>query len=256
MLSKNSIKYLRSLSTKKYRNSYGKFIAEGPKVVADLAGSQYKISELYALQKWIDENPDIAKQISSVNSITEEELHKISLLTTPNQVLAVADIPELKFETSIAETSLIIALDDIRDPGNLGTIIRIADWFDIKHIICSENCVDVYNPKTVQASMGSVCRVKVYYENIGGLLKSLSKNIAVYGAFLEGKAIYEETFAKNGIIIIGNEANGISPEIEKLISKKISIPSGNNKGIHAESLNASIATAIICSEINRQKGFL
>jgi RNA methyltransferase, TrmH family len=256
MLSTNTIKHLRSLSIKKYRNLYGKFIAEGPKIVSELAGSNLKISDLYALQNWVDANSTLMGKVGSLNIITEEQLNKISSLSTPNQVLAVVEIPEIKFNAGIAESSMIIALDDIRDPGNLGTIIRIADWFGMTHIVCSENSVDTYNPKTVQASMGSISRVQIYYENIADLINSVSQSIIVYGAFLEGKPIYEESFAKNGIIVIGNEANGISPEIEKLVSKKISIPSGNNNGIHAESLNASIATAIICSEMNRQKAFL
>jgi RNA methyltransferase, TrmH family len=255
MLSTNTIKYLRSLSIKKYRNLYGKFIAEGPKIVSELAGSNLKISDLYAIQNWVDENSYQTGKVSSVNIITDEQLNKISCLSTPNQVLAVVEIPEIKFDKGIAETSMIIALDNIRDPGNLGTIIRVADWFGMSHIVCSENSVDAYNPKTVQASMGSISRVHIYYENIADLLKSVSQTINVYGAFLEGKTIYEESFSKTGIVVIGNEANGISYEIEKLISKKICIPSGNNNRIHAESLNASVATAIICSEMNRQKDF-
>jgi RNA methyltransferase, TrmH family len=255
MLSNNTIKYLRSLSIKKYRNLNGKFIAEGPKIVSELASSNYIISDLYALQSWTDENAAIVGKVNSVQCLSEDQLKKISSLSTPNKVLAVVEIPNITFDKGITETSMIIALDDIRDPGNLGTIIRVADWFGLKHIVCSENSVDAYNPKTVQASMGSICRVQIYYENITDLLKSVPKTINIYGAFLEGKPIYEESFTQNGIIVVGNEANGISPVIEKLVRKKISIPSGHNHGNHAESLNASIATAIICSEMNRQKVF-
>jgi TrmH family RNA methyltransferase len=241
---------------KKYRLQHGNFIAEGPKIVSELADSELKITELFAVKSWLDNNADISEKVASIEIITEDELAKISSLSTPNQVLAVAEIPVRKFDLSLANNSMVIVLDEIRDPGNLGTIIRIADWFGIKHIVCSENCVDAYNSKTVQASMGSICRIPVYYEDVVNLFNRTSKNISKYGAFLDGTSVYEERFDHNGFLVIGNESNGISAEIEKLINKKISIPSGNKTGKHAESLNASIATAIICSEINRQKSQL
>ena len=254
MLSKSTIKYIHSLSLKKYRGIHGKFIAEGPKIVSELLESDLKISELFALQEWTETNSEQYANVNSVTTISESELQKISTLSTPNQVLAIVDIPERHFSNAFARESMVIVLDDIRDPGNLGTIIRIADWFGIHHIVCTENCVDAYNPKTVQASMGSIGRVNLYYEDVAGMLQSAAKDVAIYGAFLEGEPIYKVSFAKNGFLVIGNEANGISTEIEKLISNKISIPSGSKTGNHAESLNASIATAIICSEMNRQKG--
>jgi RNA methyltransferase, TrmH family len=254
MISKNKIKFIQSLHLKKYRVMYGKFIAEGPKLVSDIASSDLKITELYALPAWFSENPDITRKVSSAEAVSEEELLKISLLSTPNQVLAIVEIPERNFNLSFAEETMVIALDDIRDPGNLGTIIRIADWFGIKHIVCSENCVDACNPKTVQATMGSISHVNVYYQNLEELLSKANESLAIYGAFLEGNPVYNEALSRNGFLVIGNEANGISPEIEKLIKKKISIPSGNKSSLHVESLNASIATAIICSECNRQSG--
>ena len=238
---------------KKYRLQHGNFIAEGPKIVTELAESELKIIELFAVKSWLDENPQIIDKVKSVEIITEDELAKISSLSTANLVLAVAEIPVRVFDQSIVDDSMVIVLDEIRDPGNLGTIIRIADWFGIKHIVCSENCVDAYNSKTVQASMGSICRIPVYYENVVNLFNQTSKTISKYGAFLDGTSVYEERFDKNGFLVIGNESNGISAEIENLINKRISIPSGNSSEKHAESLNASIATAIICSEMNRQK---
>jgi RNA methyltransferase, TrmH family len=256
MLSKNTIKYIRSLAIKKYRSINGKFIAEGPKIVSELALSDYKITELFALQNWVDENFSLIGKAGFAEIITTDQLNSISLLSTPNQVLAIVEIPETKFDLSISETSIVIALDDIRDPGNLGTIIRIADWYGMRHIVCSVKSVDAYNSKTVQASMGSISRVNIYYEDLRELLNKASQQNVVYGAFLKGNSIHEESFAKNGFIVIGNEANGISPEIEKLISKKISIPFGKDTVLHAESLNASIATAIICAEINRQNIYL
>lgn len=255
MISKNTIKFVRSLTLKKYRNLNAKFIVEGPKIVPEIANSDLVITDLFALQYWIDNNSTIADKAKSVQIITEDELSKISSLTTPNQVLAIAEIPQRNFLMDNAETSIVIALDDIRDPGNLGTTIRIADWFGIKHIVCSMDCVDAYNPKTVQASMGSISRVNVYYENLADLMQKTSGKMQIYGAFLEGDPIFKISFAENGFLVIGNEANGISPEIEKLITQKISIPTGNPTGLHAESLNASIATAVICSEIIRQKAY-
>ena len=252
-LSKSTIKLIHSLTVKKYRSLHGMFIAEGPKIVSELIESNLLVSGLYALKQWIDENASVSAKVKSITCITEQELSKISLLSTPNQVLALVEIPQRIFQPALAEKSMIIALDDIRDPGNLGTIIRIADWFGFNHIVCSETCVDAYNPKTVQASMGSISRVNIYYEDLPLLLAQIQNTLPVYGAFLEGNPLYTESFAPNGFIVIGNEANGISSEIEKLISYKISIPSGNQNKLHAESLNASIATAIICSEFNRQR---
>jgi TrmH family RNA methyltransferase len=256
MLSKNAIKYIHSLTIKKYRGIHGKFIAEGPKLVSELAESNLLIYELYASEDWLKLNSSIISKVSSVKSISVEELSKISSLSTPNQVLAVVDIPEREFEINIVNDSMVIILDDIRDPGNLGTIIRIADWFGLRHIVCSSNSVDTYNSKTVQASMGSIGRVNVYYSNLAEIMLKVPAVVPVYGAYLEGNPIYKETFAKNGLLVIGNEANGISNEIAKFITKKISIPAGDQSEVHAESLNASIATAIICSEMNRQKAFL
>ncbi len=235
---------------------YGKFIAEGPKIISELLKSNLEISELYAVPGWIETNSSITSTINSIHIISEEELAKISSLITPNQVLAVIAIPDRKPSGKIGKDSMVIALEDIRDPGNLGTIIRIADWFGIKEIICSENCVDAYNPKSVQASMGSIGRVNIYYCDLAEILGRGRNEVPVYGAFLEGTPIYSESLTGKGFIVIGNEANGISPTIEKLITTKISIPPGNNTGVRAESLNASIATAIICSEINRQKEFV
>ncbi len=250
MISKNEIKFIRSLSLKKFRIQSGKFVAEGSKIVADLLSSSFKISTLYALENWIRSNSQLSQKADSVIAVSADELKKISSLTTPNQVLAIADIPKTTYDAEVSSQSMIIALDDIRDPGNLGTIIRIADWFGYRTIVCSESCVDAYNSKTVQASMGSIARVEIFYLDLKTVLKN--SGLAVYGAFLDGRTVYDETFDKTGFLVIGNEANGISPEIEKLITHKIFIPAGNTFGMHAESLNASIATAVICSEIQRQ----
>jgi len=252
MLTKNTIKYIKSLSSKKFREIHGSFIAEGPKIVEDMACSALKIEKLFATQQWLDENVSLTKNINDVFCVTAKELSSISLLTTPNQVLTTVKIPEPVFDLHLAEQALVITLDDIRDPGNLGTIIRIADWFGFKHILCSETSVDAYNPKCIQATMGSVARVNIYYENVQEILKQCSGSTQIYGAFLSGDNIYNGQLENKGFLIIGNEANGITPEIEKLVKKRLFIPSTNDSATHAESLNASAATAIICSEFFRR----
>jgi TrmH family RNA methyltransferase len=251
MLSKNRIKYLTSLQVKKYREESNQFIAEGVKMVDELLNSSFKINEIFALNEWIEKNH--SKTNILVTEIDQKELERISGLSTPNQVVALVDIPRRLINIHEIYSDLVIVLDEIRDPGNLGTIIRIADWYGIKNIVCSENSVDVYNPKVVQATMGSIARVDVFYTNLNSFISKTPKNINIYGTLLEGENIYLNDLSQNGIIVIGNEAKGISKDILPLITNKIHIPSfAINKNNKAESLNASIATAIICSEFRRR----
>ncbi len=251
MLSKNNIKFLTSLHVKKYREENAQFIAEGVKLVGELLNSNFNIIEIFALKEWIVKNPSINKV--QVTEIDSKELERISGLSTPNQVVALVEIPKSEISFKEIYTDLVLALDDIKDPGNLGTIIRIADWFGIKNIVCSQNSVDVYNPKVVQATMGSIARVNVFYTNLYDLISSAPKDINIYGSLLEGENIYTKEISSEGIIVIGNEAKGISADILPLITEKIHIPSfAVNKNNKAESLNASIATAIICSEFKRR----
>jgi len=252
MLTKNTVKYIRSLSAKKFREIYGSFIAEGPKIVSDIIHSSLVIEKLFATGQWLEENSEIVKQVAEVSCITEKELSEISQLTTPNNVVAIVKTPVFRFTSDIAVNSLVITLDDIRDPGNLGTIIRIADWFGYRHILCSLTSVDAFNPKCIQATMGSIARVYIYYGDLQQILNQSLGKTTVYGAFLSGTNIYNETLGSNGFLIIGNEANGISPEISSLVSDRLFIPSGNKSGTGAESLNASAAAAIICSEFFRR----
>ena len=177
------------------------------------------------------------------------------MLKTPQQVLAVFRQPEYVLNTSILRDSLCLALDDVQDPGNLGTIIRLADWFGIEHIICSSNTVDIYNPKTVQATMGGIARVKTYYTPLPDLIRSLG-DIPVYGTFLDGKNIYGQPLSRNGLIVMGNEGNGISKEVEALINQKLYIPNYPQERETSESLNVAIATAIVCAEFRRQAASL
>lgn len=246
LLSKAQIKLICSLHLKKYREAEGLFIAEGKKIVEELVDSDIEIKQIYALQEYV------ASLASAVpcTIVTREQLEKISALSTPQGILAVCRIPKGKATEPDLKKELVLALDDIRDPGNLGTIMRIADWFNIKHIYCSEECVDAYNPKVVQASMGSVARVKVHYTYLPAMLKDRA-GVKVYGALLSGKNIYKTDDIKaNGVLIIGNESNGISKEVEQYVNTPVSIPTYNPKG--PESLNAAIATAILCAEIRRR----
>jgi TrmH family RNA methyltransferase len=256
MLSKNQIKHLTSLRQKKYREENGQFIAEGSKTVTDLLESNFNVLSIYALPGWIKENDLLLQNHNGgVFPVTEGELSRISNLTTPNQVLAQIEIHTHTFETAKLEHELVLVLDDISDPGNLGTIIRIADWFGINYIICSEFSVDVYNPKVIQATMGSVSRVNVHYAYLGGFLKELPFTPKVYGTMLEGENIYETDLSPEGFIIIGNEARGISNDLQQHITHRLHIPAFTegkiDRGV-AESLNASVAAALVCGEFRRR----
>ncbi|MBC7695951.1 MAG: RNA methyltransferase [Burkholderiales bacterium] len=250
MISKNQIKYIQSLHSKKHREEEGLFIVEGIKLVTEfIHDHKFEIKELFATIEYIDERRSVLeKNYIKFSEISAEDLKKISLLANPNQVLAIVKITHAKFDPSPLINSTAIYLDDIRDPGNMGTIIRIADWFGIRQVICSPNSTEVYNPKTLQASMGAILRVNVITLAFDQLLPHL-KNIPVYGAVLEGENIYTSKL-QTGVIIIGNEANGISNEVMKHITNRITIPAANSNG--SESLNAANACAIICSEFHRQ----
>lgn len=255
MLTKNEIKHISSLSQKKYREIHQEFIAEGVKVVEELIKSRFIIKKIFSNDEWHSHNYSLLTK-SNIESeiISEKELERISALTTPNQVLAVVSIPENIITDFNPANELILVLDDIKDPGNLGTIIRTADWFGIKKIICSENTVDVYNPKVIQSAMGSLFRIEIIYSELTEFLKQLNKKINIYGALLEGESIYNKNLSNTGIIIIGNESKGISDGIRPFISDRLYIPQGNpsKDDDNPESLNASIAAAIICYEFSRQ----
>ena len=247
-LSKNRIKYIRSLELKKNRKADKVFLAEGPKLVGDLLG-HFRCRFLIATAEWLSAHKHLS--VEDITEVSEEELSRASLLKTPQQVLAVFEQPEEAMDASVIGRSLCLALDDVQDPGNLGTIIRLADWFGIEHIFCSPNTVDVYNPKTVQATMGALARVKVHYCSLPQLIESLA-DIPVYGTFLSGNIIYAESLSAHGLIVMGNEGKGVSPEVEKLINKKLYIPNYPQERETSESLNVAIATAVVCSEFRRR----
>lgn len=247
-LSKNKIKYIRSLEQKKIRKEEKVFLAEGPKLVGDLLG-HFHCRFLAATSSWLNEHASVPAD--EMAEVTLDELSRASLLKTPQQVLAVFEQPEYTLDTAVLQNSLCLALDDVQDPGNLGTIIRLADWFGIEHILCSPNTVDVYNPKTVQATMGGIARVKVHYIPLPVLIRSLGE-VPVYGTFLDGKNMYEQPLSRNGLIVMGNEGNGISKEVERLINRKLYIPNYPQNRETSESLNVAIATAVVCAEFRRQ----
>uniref|UniRef100_UPI003FF0B8F6 RNA methyltransferase n=1 Tax=Segatella copri TaxID=165179 RepID=UPI003FF0B8F6 len=265
MISKNKIKYIRSLELKKNRNKEGKFVAEGFKVVDDLLALQ-PADLIVATQEWLH-GKHFADQ-TEVIEVTEEELKKVSFLQHPQQVLAVfrqdtgcnkqdsnnsqEEAEEKNFGFSKINTQeLSLALDGVQDPGNLGTIIRIADWFGITHIYCSQDTADVYNPKVVQATMGSIARVKVEYGNLLALVESLPADVPVYGTLLDGDNIYQQQLENRGLIVMGNEGKGISPALAKKVNRRLLIPNFPEGRATADSLNVAIATAITCSEFRR-----
>ena len=241
MISKSQLKYIQSLGQKKHRDEESVFIAEGPRLVKELLlNKNAELTHLYALQKWKHSNERILSGINVVE-ITERELERISQLKAPNEVVAVFR----QFKITEPETNgrVSLVLDAIQDPGNLGTIIRIADWFGISQIICSPDCADVYNSKVVQATMGSIARVRVFSTDLEEWLKL--QTIRIYAALLEGKDVTKMTGLKEGLIIIGNESKGIRDELLQHVNEKITIP---RRG-EAESLNAAVATGIILSHL-------
>ena len=240
MLSKNQIKLITSLQQKKYRKQHQLFFAEGIKVIEELLVSKFELQAIYTTELL-----DFDVATDKIHTINANELKKISALTTPNTCLAVFKIP---MEKKLEENGLIVALDNIRDPGNLGTIIRLCDWFGITQLICSSETVDIYNPKVVQATMGSIGRVAVFYQDLAAFLKKTQ--LPVFGTFMEGENVYQKSLPQNGILVMGNEANGISESVSKSITQKLSIPRFG-KLQQTESLNVATATAILLSEFKR-----
>lgn len=238
LVSKSQTKLITSLQQKKYREQTGLFVAEGPKVIAELLNENLKLNSLFTT--------DVLK-ITPENhfQVTENELKKMSFLTTANTSLAVFEIPKAK---PLQDSGLIVALDAVRDPGNLGTIIRLCDWFGVKQLICSEDTVDCYNPKVVQATMGSLARVQIHYLSLSEFFEKTK--LPIYGGFMDGKSVYSEKLPEDGIIVMGNEANGISEEIIQKITHKITIPRFGTTQ-KTESLNVATATAILLSEFKR-----
>ncbi|UKM66262.1 RNA methyltransferase [Flavobacteriaceae bacterium GSB9] len=238
MISKNQIKLITCLNQKKFRQKHGFFVAEGVKTINELLHSSLKLHELFTTESF---------KMDAINEtiISEKELKRISFLKTPNKALAIFEIPDSK---PISNKGLIVALDAVSDPGNLGTIIRLCDWFGVSDLICSSHTVDCFNPKVVQATMGSITRVNVCYVDLANFLSTY--NGSVFGASMDGENVYQSSLPKSGVLVMGNEAKGISNQIERLITEKIAIPRFGDLQA-TESLNVATATAILLSEFKR-----
>lgn len=256
-ISKNLAKLVRSLETKKGRKKEGLFVAEGPKVVADLMAVNSPV-RLIAIAEWFASAGLSPSEQDAV--VTDDELRKVSFLQHPQQVMALFPLPSLPDSHSflpaphspLPERVLSLALDGVQDPGNLGTIIRIADWFGIDALYCSHDTADAYNPKVVQATMGSLARVHILYVDLPEWLAALPDDIPVYGTFLDGNSLYEQELSSNGVIVMGNEGNGISSEVARHINRRLLIPNFPPGRETADSLNVAIATAITCAEFRRR----
>ena len=260
VLSKNQIKRIRSLKHKKFRDRHGLFAVEGSKVVRELASadahehSRFHIHSLYATLGWLNHNRESLTGSYPVTGISEQDLEKISFLSTPNEALALVKIPEYELNPESLQAELTLVLDSVRDPGNLGTIIRIANWFGIPNIVCSPDSADLFNPKTIQSTMGSFLSVSVFYTALCPLLSYFyhETSLPVYGAFLSGVNIYTHPLESHALIVLGNESQGISEQIMPFIRTRLNIPafSPDNK---PDSLNVAQAAAIICSEFRRKR---
>ncbi|WP_207492536.1 TrmH family RNA methyltransferase [Aridibaculum aurantiacum] len=235
MLSKNELKYIQSLGHKKQRDEAQAFIAEGPKLAEEILNSDFEVLKIFATNKYLQKHESFSFPVTEVS---EDELQKLSNLSKANQVLLLVK-QKAADQSPNADGKMSIVLDAIQDPGNMGTIIRIADWFGINQIVCTIDCVELYNPKVVQATMGSLCRVNVWYGNTSQWLSEAT--VPVYGALLEGENIYSSRKVEEGILVIGNEGKGISEELKSFITHPVTIPRIGG----AESLNAAVATAII-----------
>lgn len=248
-LSKNKLRLLLSFTKKKARDKQNLFLAEGNKLVRDLL-PYFHCKTIVGTVDFF-EKEEIRLE-SDCYIATKEELERLSLTRSPQAVWALFERKEHNLNLSELKEKLSLALDGVQDPGNLGTIIRIADWFGIENIICSNNCVDLYNPKVVQATMGAIARVKIHYTDLVKLMDSVG-DLPIYGTFLEGDIIYETPLSSNGIIVMGNEGNGISEEVKQRITQKLFIPNYPSDRKTSESLNVAVATSIVCSEFRRRK---
>ena len=265
MITKNQIKLIKQLEQKKFRRREGLFVAEGPKVVGDLM-KRWEPVAVYATD---DYSPTTT--VNNLQRISSEELRKVSFLQHPQQVLALFPLPKdatsesssrpfvsgisasgqtIFADSASKDSPLVLALDGVQDPGNLGTIIRLADWFGIDTIICSEETADAWNPKVVQATMGSIARVSISYINLPEYLDSLPQDVPVYGTLLDGDNVYEQELSTGGIIVMGNEGNGLTEKVRRRVNRRLLIPSYRKDT--AESLNVAIATAIVCAEFRRR----
>lgn len=244
MLSKNQIKKLRSLQRKKERLNTGLYTVEGKKIVEEVINTSSIWLALYATSTWFQSHPEYRSQ-ENCFELSEKDLEQISTLKTPNEVLLVLKQNEKASFSEVKSEALLLALDSVKDPGNLGTIIRLADWFGVKHILCSSDCVEQYNPKTVQSAMGSIDRVQLHYGNLPMMLTEL-KTHQIYACDLDGESLYTTGISNKSVLVMGSESHGISDEILQKVNQKVTIPNFSSSSI--DSLNVATATAIFLSE--------
>ena len=251
MLSHNQTKLLTALQVKKYRQKYRKFVVEGDKMVTELLGqSRIAVSAVFATERWVNENAAVLSRLNEkITLVTEAELKKVSSLSTPNAVLAIAEIPENTVPVDLLHEHLCFYLDGLQDPGNVGTILRIADWFGLPAVFCSPDCADVFSPKVVQASMGAIFRIRSVEEPLIELLRA-APGTSVMGAVLGGDNVFEANLPSAGLLVIGNEGRGISPEVEALLTHRLTIPRHPRGG--AESLNAAVAAGILAGVLTQK----
>lgn len=244
MITRADIQLVRSLADKRARTETGLFVAEGAKLVGEIAESSLHVRHIYSSREFAH---------PAFEPTSAKELERLSLLKTPSDTVAVVEIPHHRFDLGEAEHGLVLAMDEVQNPGNMGTIIRLADWFGISDIICTPNSADCFNPKVVQATMGAILRVRVHYLDLAATLNEARKRgIEVYGTFLEGENIYRSTLKQSGIIVMGNEGRGVSKEVAATVSHKLLIPPYPVDRHGSESLNVAIATSIVCSEFRRR----
>jgi len=252
MISRQKIDFIHGLARKKEREMAGCFVAEGEKLVFDLLRTTLNLREIYYTQEGLSSIQSKRMKVEAI-PVSEKEMERISAFKNPSSILALFESPTYQEVESPSFDGLNLVLDGLQDPGNLGTIIRLADWFGIGQIFCSENCVDNYNPKCIQSTMGAIARVRVHYLDLTKLLKeAVGQNIAIYGTYMEGENVFETELSANALIVMGNEGKGISPELEGYLTKKISIPSYPAGHRELESLNVAVSAAIICAEFRRK----
>lgn len=253
MLTKAEITFIRSLSSRRERAASGLFVAEGEKSVREMLASSFPVRRVFAVG---DDDVRFPLQAGTeLVRVSPKEMERISMLKTPAGVLALVGIPHYALPERFGDGSLVLALDDVQDPGNLGTIVRLADWFGIRDVICSEATADCFNPKVVQATMGAILRVRVHYTDLGAFLHDAgAAGLPVYGTFLEGENIYGTTLTEEGVVVMGNEGRGISQAAARAVTHKLFIPPYPTDRRGSESLNVAMATGIVCSEFRRRAG--
>ena len=245
MITKAEIQLVRSLADKRNRDEQGLFVAEGSKLIDELRRSPLRVRQIYALEGVFEGN--------DVQTVTPKEMERLTMLKTANNSLAIVEQPRYKFNPATLDKNLVLALDDVQNPGNLGTIIRRADWFGISDIVCSPATADCFNPKVVQATMGAILRVRVHYLDLPALLRSAKEQgVPIYGTFLDGDNLYDCNLQQRGIIVMGNEGRGISAECAATVTDRLFIPPYPADCNGSESLNVAIATAVTCAEFRRQ----